>query len=130
MRAGVPVLSAGRRKKRRRRRMSPVVPVLLLPDLELWFRLLDRLVPGLQPGTSRSSSRVEILQRVIDYILQLQTELQVPTCTAASFSLAGVRNKRLIGRHQSSSAGSFYFGSSEDSAGHRLLHLISRSDSV
>ncbi|XP_037605878.1 DNA-binding protein inhibitor ID-3-like isoform X3 [Sebastes umbrosus] len=82
MRAGVPVLSAGSRMKKRRRK-SPVVPVLLLPDLELWFRLLDRLVPGLQPGTSRSSSRVEILQRVIDYILQLQTELQEPTCTAA-----------------------------------------------
>ncbi|XP_037605877.1 uncharacterized protein LOC119476560 isoform X2 [Sebastes umbrosus] len=77
MRAGVPVLSAGSRMKKRRRK-SPVVPVLLLPDLELWFR---------------SSSRVEILQRVIDYILQLQTELQEPTCTAASFSLAGVRNE-------------------------------------
>ncbi|XP_034722120.1 DNA-binding protein inhibitor ID-1-like, partial [Etheostoma cragini] len=49
----------------------PVVPVVL--DMELCYRLLRRLVPGLPRG--RAASRVEILQHVIDYIRDLQNEL-------------------------------------------------------
>ncbi|XP_040920602.1 DNA-binding protein inhibitor ID-2b [Toxotes jaculatrix] len=96
MRAGSPVLSAGRRRRtsgapspRSRslrshlsvfcRNKSPTaaedprVPVLLLQDMHLCYRLLRQLVPGLPPG--RAASRVEILQHVIDYILDLQAEL-------------------------------------------------------
>uniref|UniRef100_UPI0037E88545 DNA-binding protein inhibitor ID-2b n=1 Tax=Semicossyphus pulcher TaxID=241346 RepID=UPI0037E88545 len=96
MRAGSPVISAGRRRSSsgalspscRSSRCSlrgfsrnkspaaaeePQVPELLLLDMNLCYRLLRRLVPGLPPG--RAASRVEILQHVIDYILDLQTEL-------------------------------------------------------
>lgn len=97
MRAGSPLLSAGRRRRssgalspsRRSLRCplqgfsqnkspaatedDPQVPELLLQDMNLCYRLLRRLVPGLPPG--RAASRVEILQHVIDYILDLQTEL-------------------------------------------------------
>ncbi|XP_078101751.1 DNA-binding protein inhibitor ID-3-like [Sander vitreus] len=51
----------------------PMVPALLPRDMELCYRLLRRLVPGLPRG--RAASRVEILQHVIDYIRDLQTEL-------------------------------------------------------
>uniref|UniRef100_A0A8C9Z793 BHLH domain-containing protein n=1 Tax=Sander lucioperca TaxID=283035 RepID=A0A8C9Z793_SANLU len=51
----------------------PAVPALLPRDMELCYRLLRRLVPGLPRG--RAASRVEILQHVIDYIRDLQTEL-------------------------------------------------------
>ncbi|XP_035534513.1 DNA-binding protein inhibitor ID-2-like [Morone saxatilis] len=88
MRAGSPLLSAGRRRRSSRRSLrcsprgfprnkspaaaeDPRVPVLLLQDMNLCYRLLRELVPG----PVRSASRVEILQRVIDYILDLQTEL-------------------------------------------------------
>ncbi|XP_045915938.1 DNA-binding protein inhibitor ID-3-like isoform X1 [Micropterus dolomieu] len=98
MRPGSPVPSAGRRRRssgslsrsRRSLRCSlrgsyrnkspaaaeedePRVPELLLQDMNLCYRLLRQLVPGLPPG--RAASRVEILQHVIDYILDLQTEL-------------------------------------------------------
>ncbi|XP_039980517.1 DNA-binding protein inhibitor ID-2b isoform X2 [Xiphias gladius] len=99
MRAGSPALSAGRRGRRtsgaptprsrgicghlpgfsRNKSPSaavaedPRVPVVLLQDMNLCYRLLRQLVPGLPPG--RAASRVEILQHVIDYILDLQTEL-------------------------------------------------------
>ncbi|KAF3703258.1 DNA-binding protein inhibitor ID-2 Inhibitor of DNA binding 2 Inhibitor of differentiation 2 [Channa argus] len=83
MRTGIPVLSAGRKGRRRRilpdfsRNKNPAddpqVPVLLLRDMKLCYRLLRQLVPGLPPG--RPATRVEILQHVIDYILDLQTEL-------------------------------------------------------
>ncbi|XP_071323461.1 DNA-binding protein inhibitor ID-2b [Trachinotus anak] len=97
MRAGSPVLSAGRRrtssgtppprsrslrchlpgssrnKSRAAAAEDPQVPVLLLQDMNLCYRLLRQMVPGLLPG--RAASRVEILQHVIDYILDLQTEL-------------------------------------------------------
>uniref|UniRef100_A0A671TXW8 DNA-binding protein inhibitor ID-3-like n=1 Tax=Sparus aurata TaxID=8175 RepID=A0A671TXW8_SPAAU len=91
MRAGSPLLSAARRSSRSSRsRRSPLrgfkspaaseagpqVPVLRLRDINMYYRLLRRLVPGLPPG--RAASRVEILQHVIDYILQLQTELDAP----------------------------------------------------
>ena len=91
MRAGSPLLSAARGSRRSRRsRRSPLrgfkspaaaeagpqVPVLRLRDMNMCYRLLRRLVPGLPPG--RAASRVEILQHVIDYILQLQTELDAP----------------------------------------------------
>lgn len=94
MRPGSPVPSAGRRRRssgalsrsRRSRRSlrcslrgsyrnkspaaaeedEPRVPELLLQDMNLCYRLLP-------PG--RATSRVEILQHVIDYILDLQTEL-------------------------------------------------------
>uniref|UniRef100_A0A8P4GHK9 BHLH domain-containing protein n=1 Tax=Dicentrarchus labrax TaxID=13489 RepID=A0A8P4GHK9_DICLA len=90
MRAGSPLLSAGRRRRSSRRSLrcsprgfprnkspaaaaaeDPRVPVLLLQDMNLCYRLLRELVPG----PVRSASRVEILQHVIDYILDLQTEL-------------------------------------------------------
>ncbi|TDH13393.1 hypothetical protein EPR50_G00057080 [Perca flavescens] len=51
----------------------PTVPVLLPRDMEPCYRLLRRLVPGLPRG--RAASRLEILQHVIDYIRDLQTEL-------------------------------------------------------
>ncbi|XP_070781780.1 DNA-binding protein inhibitor ID-2b [Enoplosus armatus] len=101
MRAGSPVLSAGRRRRSSgtlcpslrslrcplrgfSRNKSPTaaaeddpqVPELLLQDMNLCYRLLRQLVPGLPPG--RAASRVEILQHVIDYILDLQTELDAP----------------------------------------------------
>ncbi|XP_044024171.1 DNA-binding protein inhibitor ID-2-like [Siniperca chuatsi] len=106
MRAGSPVLSAGRRTgssgtlspSRRSLRCplrgfsrnkspaaaaaaedDPQVPELLLQDMNLCYRLLRQLVPGLPPG--RAASRVEILQHVIDYILDLQTELDA-SCPA------------------------------------------------
>ncbi|KAM7396025.1 hypothetical protein PAMA_007349 [Pampus argenteus] len=50
------------------------VPVLLLRDMDLCYRLLRQLVPSLPAG--RVVSRVEILQHAIDYILDLQTELE------------------------------------------------------
>lgn len=95
MRAGSPVLSAGRRRRSLRcplrgfaRNKNPAaaerdrpVPVLLLRDMNLCYRLLRQLVPGLPPG--RAASRVEILQHAIDYILDLQTELDA-SCPAAS----------------------------------------------
>ncbi|CAJ1077812.1 DNA-binding protein inhibitor ID-2b [Xyrichtys novacula] len=95
MKAGSPVLSADRRSRGSREQRSSLrgfswnkslglsveegeeVPVLLLQNMNLCYRLLRRLVPGLPPG--RAASRVEILQRVIDYILELQTELDA-TC--------------------------------------------------
>ncbi|KAI3363980.1 hypothetical protein L3Q82_001577 [Scortum barcoo] len=61
-----PGLCAGRR-----------VPELLLRDMSLCYRLLRTLVPGLPAG--RTTSRVEILQHVIDYIQDLQTELDGKT---------------------------------------------------
>ncbi|XP_026197000.1 DNA-binding protein inhibitor ID-4-like isoform X2 [Anabas testudineus] len=87
MRARIPVLSAGRRRPRCRRPLphfsrnkslsaaaeEPRVPLLLLRDMDLCYRLLRQLVPGVPPG--RAASRVEILQHVIDYILDLQAEL-------------------------------------------------------
>ncbi|XP_076612003.1 LOW QUALITY PROTEIN: DNA-binding protein inhibitor ID-2b [Chaetodon auriga] len=102
MKAGSPVLSAGsdalspsRRSLRCplrgfsrsfSRYKSPAaagdtaqVPVLLLQDMNLCYRLLRQLVPGLTPR--RAASRVEILQHVIDYILDLQTELDA-SCPA------------------------------------------------
>ncbi|XP_041815159.1 DNA-binding protein inhibitor ID-2b [Chelmon rostratus] len=100
MRTGSPVLSAGRSRRSRRSLRcplrgfsrsffpyknpaaaedSPQVPVLLLQDMSLCYRLLRQLVPGLPPG--RAASRMEILQRVIDYILDLQTELDA-SCPA------------------------------------------------
>ncbi|XP_039637730.1 DNA-binding protein inhibitor ID-3-like [Perca fluviatilis] len=57
----------------------PTVPVLLPRDMELCYRLLRRLVPGLPRG--RAASRVEILQHVIDYIRDLQTELDASCAT-------------------------------------------------
>ncbi|XP_070842868.1 LOW QUALITY PROTEIN: DNA-binding protein inhibitor ID-2b [Chaetodon trifascialis] len=62
------------------------VPVLLLQDMSLCYRLLRQLVPGLPPG--RAASRVEILQHVIDYILDLQTELDA-SCPAGERSESG-----------------------------------------
>ncbi|XP_026164115.1 DNA-binding protein inhibitor ID-2b [Mastacembelus armatus] len=85
MRSGSPVLPAGRSRRGSGRRVPglsrnkspevefPHVPVLLPRDMDLCYRLLRQLVPGLPPG--RAASRVEILRHVIDYILDLQTEL-------------------------------------------------------
>ncbi|XP_044232386.1 DNA-binding protein inhibitor ID-2b [Thunnus albacares] len=87
MRAASPALCAGRRRSFPRNKSSaaaeaqPRVPVLLLRDMDLCYRLLRQLVPGLQAG--RTASRVEILQHVIDYILDLQTELD-SSCPAGA----------------------------------------------
>ncbi|XP_035805765.1 DNA-binding protein inhibitor ID-2b [Amphiprion ocellaris] len=89
MRAGLPVQPAGRRRRSRRslscflprrpRHKEEEPPVLLLRDMGLCYRLLERLVPALVPGIA--ASRLEILQHVIDYILELQTELDA-SCPA------------------------------------------------
>ncbi|CAL8315256.1 unnamed protein product [Merluccius merluccius] len=58
------------------RSKSPALPEeqRLLADTERCYRLLRAMVPGLPPG--RSLSRVDLLQRVIDYILDLQAALE------------------------------------------------------
>ncbi|XP_074541641.1 DNA-binding protein inhibitor ID-2b [Halichoeres trimaculatus] len=120
MRACSPVLSAGRRRRssgalssslrgfsrikspavaaavEEEEELVPQVPVLLLQDMNLCYRLLRRLVPGLPPG--RAASRVEILQHVIDYILELQTELDATCPTAERPELPG--GERLKDRRQ------------------------------
>ncbi|XP_029903491.1 DNA-binding protein inhibitor ID-2-like [Myripristis murdjan] len=77
MKAVSPVRPAGRRGGASRSK-SPAegprsAPPPLLQDMNRCYRLLRRLVPSLPPG--RAASRVEILQHVIDYILDLQTAL-------------------------------------------------------
>ncbi|KAM3849456.1 DNA-binding protein inhibitor ID-2-like, partial [Diretmus argenteus] len=58
---------------------------LLLQDMNLCYRLLRELVPGLPPG--QPVSKVEILQHVIDYILDLQTALDSsPTSGGSQYS--------------------------------------------
>ncbi|KAM7368426.1 hypothetical protein PAMP_014648 [Pampus punctatissimus] len=88
MKAVSPALCAGRSRRSTRcllpsfsQNKSPAaaeeqqrVPVLLLRDMDLCYRLLRQLVPSLPAG--RVVSRVEILQHAIDYILDLQTELE------------------------------------------------------
>ncbi|CAK6978373.1 DNA-binding protein inhibitor ID-2-like [Scomber scombrus] len=84
MRAASPAPRAGRCAsfpQNKTRAVQRRIPVLLLQDMGLCYRLLGQLVPGLPAG--RTASRVEILQRVIDYILDLQTELEA-TCPAAA----------------------------------------------
>ncbi|CAL8312044.1 unnamed protein product [Lota lota] len=58
------------------RSKSPVPPEeeQVLSDMERCYRLLRAMVPGLAPD--QSLSRVDILQHVIDYILDLQTALE------------------------------------------------------
>ncbi|KAJ3606967.1 hypothetical protein NHX12_026483 [Muraenolepis orangiensis] len=65
------------------RSKSPVLPqeaeeeaeeVLLLADMERCYRLLRAMVPGLP--ADRSLSRLDVLQHVIDYILDLETALE------------------------------------------------------
>uniref|UniRef100_A0A3B4ZML0 BHLH domain-containing protein n=1 Tax=Stegastes partitus TaxID=144197 RepID=A0A3B4ZML0_9TELE len=81
MRAALPVRPAGSRRRSSGTRSCflPPVPVLLLRDMELCYRLLGRLVPALMPGMA--ASKVEILQHVIDYMLELQSELDA-SCPA------------------------------------------------
>uniref|UniRef100_A0A3B4UST6 BHLH domain-containing protein n=1 Tax=Seriola dumerili TaxID=41447 RepID=A0A3B4UST6_SERDU len=73
MTAGSPVPSPDSSRNKSQAAEDPQVPVLLLRDMNLCYRLLRQLVPGVPPG--RAASRVDILQHVIDYILDLQTEL-------------------------------------------------------
>ncbi|XP_041831588.1 DNA-binding protein inhibitor ID-2b [Melanotaenia boesemani] len=81
MRAGLMVLPTDRQRSSGgllNIREEP--PVLLQPDMRLYYRLLLHLVPG--PYRSGSVSRLEVLQRVIDYILDLQSELDASTAAA------------------------------------------------
>ncbi|XP_056437233.1 DNA-binding protein inhibitor ID-2b [Gadus chalcogrammus] len=66
--------SGGLLPGRRTRGKSPVLPEEGLSDMERCYRLLRAMVPGLRPD--RSLSRVDLLQHVIDYILDLQTALE------------------------------------------------------
>ncbi|CAL8312823.1 unnamed protein product [Boreogadus saida] len=68
---------------------SPVLPEEGLSDMERCYRLLRAMVPGLRPD--RSLSRVDLLQHVIDYILDLQTALE-PGPTAGSPQTQNLRD--------------------------------------
>uniref|UniRef100_A0A3P8TL46 BHLH domain-containing protein n=1 Tax=Amphiprion percula TaxID=161767 RepID=A0A3P8TL46_AMPPE len=83
---------------RRPRHKEEEPPVLLLRDMGLCYRLLERLVPALVPGIA--ASRLEILQHVIDYILELQTELDASCPAGDKFSYLRSRDiKYLLENH-------------------------------
>ena len=82
--------SGGLLPGRRIRGKSPVLPEEGLSDMERCYRLLRAMVPGLRPD--RSLSRVDLLQHVIDYILDLQTALE-PGPTAGSPQTQNLRDQ-------------------------------------
>uniref|UniRef100_A0A8C5D6P6 BHLH domain-containing protein n=1 Tax=Gadus morhua TaxID=8049 RepID=A0A8C5D6P6_GADMO len=82
--------SGGLLPGRRTRGKSPVLPEEGLSDMERCYRLLRAMVPGLRPD--RSLSRVDLLQHVIDYILDLQTALE-PGPTAGSPQTQNLRDQ-------------------------------------